>query len=284
MAAPWARPSSSSTVARTSRRPPSASAVGEDRFLAEACNLPVSGGSSLASILWIRDHEPGHLGGGRDVRSHQHVPGAAADGRVGHRPLDDVDHRALRDRPHTTSPGTTRCSRPPAWRPHRLPRLMQSYDAVGRDPARRSPTSSACPATSSSSAVATTPRWRPGRAACPSPATPTSSAAPATSPTSAPTGPWPRAEFNVRAHVLPGRWLTFFVLNTGGIALDWFHRTFCRELDADAFYGEYLPATLEAFLDDPVIDERESGTADLRPVPGRQPLLARAAGRGLRLA
>ena len=31
---------------------------GEERFLAEACNLPVSGGSSLASILWIRDHRP----------------------------------------------------------------------------------------------------------------------------------------------------------------------------------------------------------------------------------
>ena len=33
-------------------------AVGEERFLAEACNLPVSGGSSLASILWIRDDSP----------------------------------------------------------------------------------------------------------------------------------------------------------------------------------------------------------------------------------
>ena len=32
--------------------------VGEERFLAEACNLPVSGGSSLASMLWIRDHQP----------------------------------------------------------------------------------------------------------------------------------------------------------------------------------------------------------------------------------
>jgi sugar (pentulose or hexulose) kinase len=29
--------------------------VGEERFLAETCNLPVSGGSSLSSILWFRD-------------------------------------------------------------------------------------------------------------------------------------------------------------------------------------------------------------------------------------
>jgi len=32
--------------------------VGERRFLAETCNLPVSGGSSLSSILWFRDEQP----------------------------------------------------------------------------------------------------------------------------------------------------------------------------------------------------------------------------------
>ena len=33
--------------------------VGEERFLRETCNLPVSGGSSLCSILWIRANQPG---------------------------------------------------------------------------------------------------------------------------------------------------------------------------------------------------------------------------------
>jgi sugar (pentulose or hexulose) kinase len=33
-------------------------AVGEEKFLTEACNLPVSGGSGLCSMLWIRDHQP----------------------------------------------------------------------------------------------------------------------------------------------------------------------------------------------------------------------------------
>ena len=32
--------------------------VGDDWFLEHACNLPVSGGSSLSSILWIRDEQP----------------------------------------------------------------------------------------------------------------------------------------------------------------------------------------------------------------------------------
>ena len=32
--------------------------VGESNILSETCNLPVSGGSSLASILWIKENQP----------------------------------------------------------------------------------------------------------------------------------------------------------------------------------------------------------------------------------
>ena len=32
--------------------------VGEEKFLQDACNLPVTGGSSLCSILWIRENQP----------------------------------------------------------------------------------------------------------------------------------------------------------------------------------------------------------------------------------
>jgi xylulokinase len=32
--------------------------VGEEKFLREGCNLPVSGGSSLCSFLWIRENQP----------------------------------------------------------------------------------------------------------------------------------------------------------------------------------------------------------------------------------
>jgi xylulokinase len=32
--------------------------LGDDYFLEKACNLPVSGGSSLSSLLWLRDEEP----------------------------------------------------------------------------------------------------------------------------------------------------------------------------------------------------------------------------------
>ncbi len=75
-------------------------------------------------------------------------------------------------------------------------------------------------------------------------------------------------DFNVRCHVIPGRWLTFFVLNAGGEGIDWFHRVFCRELDDEQFFGEYVPGVLEAFLADPAADARESKLPSYAPFLG----------------
>jgi xylulokinase len=75
-------------------------------------------------------------------------------------------------------------------------------------------------------------------------------------------------DFNVRCHVIPGRWLTFFVLNAGGEGLDWFQRVFCSELNDDQFYGEYVPAVLQRFLDDPAADLREAELPDYAPFLG----------------
>ena len=65
--------------------------------------------------------------------------------------------------------------------------------------------------------------------------------------------------FNIRCHVIPNRWVTFFVLNAGGIALDWFHSVFCREMTKDQFYEGYVPSVLEGFFksDDPESLEAE---------------------------
>jgi sugar (pentulose or hexulose) kinase len=57
--------------------------------------------------------------------------------------------------------------------------------------------------------------------------------------------------FNVRCHVVPGRWVTFFVLNTGGKAFEWFYNTFCRDMPEAHFYEEYLPDVLLEFLTSP---------------------------------
>ena len=63
----------------------------------------------------------------------------------------------------------------------------------------------------------------------------------------------PSADYNIRAHVLPDRWLTLHVMNAGGKALDWFRDLFCSELSTEQFYDRFLPSAIESWLD------RESG-------------------------
>jgi sugar (pentulose or hexulose) kinase len=42
--------------------------------------------------------------------------------------------------------------------------------------------------------------------------------------------------------------VTFFVLNTGGLALEWFHSVFCSDMTPDQFFDDYVPSVLERFL------------------------------------
>ena len=59
----------------------------------------------------------------------------------------------------------------------------------------------------------------------------------------------PSANYNIRAHVLPDRWLTLHVMNAGGKALDWFRELFCSELNTEEFYNGFLPKAIESWLD-----------------------------------
>jgi sugar (pentulose or hexulose) kinase len=59
----------------------------------------------------------------------------------------------------------------------------------------------------------------------------------------------PSQSYNIRAHVLPDRWLTLHVMNAGGKALEWFKTVFCREMTTDKFYGGFLPGAIDTWLD-----------------------------------
>jgi len=59
----------------------------------------------------------------------------------------------------------------------------------------------------------------------------------------------PSVNYNVRAHVLPNRWLTLHVMNAGGKALEWFRSLFCRELDSARFFDDYLPRAIDNWLE-----------------------------------
>jgi xylulokinase len=64
----------------------------------------------------------------------------------------------------------------------------------------------------------------------------------------------PSPHYNIRAHVLPDRWLTLHVMNAGGKALEWFKSVFCSEMTDKEFYDRFLPAAVDAWLDrDPAV-------------------------------
>ena len=63
---------------------------------------------------------------------------------------------------------------------------------------------------------------------------------------------YPSTAYNIRAHVLPDRWLTLYVMNAGGKAFEWFQQLFCSEMSPDQFWDEFIPRALEEWL------ERES--------------------------
>jgi len=59
--------------------------------------------------------------------------------------------------------------------------------------------------------------------------------------------------------------MTFFVLNTGGLALEWFHSLFCREMTRDQFYNDYVPSVLENFLQGDDSDRLEADLPEYIP-------------------
>lgn len=225
--------------------------VGEEKFLRETCNLPVSGGSSLCSILWIRENQPEIWGA---TAKFGHCNTYMVKRLTGHWAIDpsttsitglystllhdltwNKDVLALSEIPET-----------------KLPPLMQSYHKAGTILAEVATELGLpegcevlCGGNDAVLAALSGGLTAPGEinnicGTCE--ITNVCIDRPVSS-----------RNFNVRCHVIPNRWVTFFVLNTGGMALDWFHSVFCRDMTRDQFYDEYVPAVLADFFgsDDP---------------------------------
>jgi sugar (pentulose or hexulose) kinase len=240
--------------------------VGEDRFLTETGNLPVSGGSSLSSILWFRDNCP-------DIWAR-----TAKFGHCNTYLLKRMTGEWAID-PSTTSitglynttvndlTWNTDVMRLAGIREDMVPPLLQSYDPVGTilpavadELGVPSDTVVLCGGNDAVLAALSGGLIEPGDINIVSGTCDIASVC-----TDRPVA---SRDFNLRCHVIPGRWLTFFVLNAGGEGVDWFHRVFCRELDDEQFYGEYVPRVLEAFFADPDADAREAGLPEYAPFLG----------------
>jgi sugar (pentulose or hexulose) kinase len=60
---------------------------------------------------------------------------------------------------------------------------------------------------------------------------------------------YPSPNYNIRAHVIPERWFSFFVMNAEGKAFEWFRSLFCTEMSPEDFYGRFMPAALDRWVD-----------------------------------
>ncbi len=237
--------------------------VGEEKFLKETCNLPVSGGSSLCSILWIRENQP------------QVWKRAAKFGHCNTYLVKRFTGEWAIDPSTTSITGLYNTARHDlTWNrdvlsiaeipEEKLPPLMQSYHKVGKILPRVAAELDLpddcdvlCGGNDAVLAALSGGFTAPGdiNFICG---------------TCEITNicvdrPLSSRNFNIRCHVIPDRWVTFFVLNTGGLALEWFRSVFCREMTSDQFYNDYVPSVLETFLKSPNPEGLEAELPDYVP-------------------
>jgi sugar (pentulose or hexulose) kinase len=60
---------------------------------------------------------------------------------------------------------------------------------------------------------------------------------------------YPSKNYNIRTHVLPQRWFSFYVMNAEGKAFEWFKGLFCSEMTAEEFFNDFMPAAIDKWLD-----------------------------------
>jgi sugar (pentulose or hexulose) kinase len=222
---------------------------GEERFLREACNLPVTGGSSLASILWIKENQPEVW---RAAAKFGHTNTYMVRRLTGNWAIDPstISITGLYNTARHDLTWNLDVLAAAGIPEDRLPRLMHSETCAGRILPEAAaelglPRDCAvlCGGNDAVLAAYSGGMTQPGEitnvcGTCE--ITYVCVDRPVASP-----------HFNVRCHVAPNRWLTFFVLNTGGKALEWFQGVFCQGMSDEEYYERYIPRVLDAFFADP---------------------------------
>ncbi len=240
--------------------------VGEEKFLRETCNLPVSGGSSLCSILWIRDHQPEVF---RAAEKFGHCNTYMVKRLTGNWAIDPstVSITGL----YNTAANDLTWNRDVlggAGIPEsKLPPLLHSYAPAGRilpgvaaELGLPEDTVVLCGGNDAVLAAYSGGHTDPGMInnVC---GTCDITSVWVDKPVYSPS-------FNIRCHVLPDRWVTFFVLNTGGKALEWFHSVFCPDMTVGRFYDEYIPRVLEGFFGRADVERKEAQLPEYVPYLG----------------
>jgi len=224
--------------------------IGEERLLEKACNLPVSGGSSLSSILWIKENIPevyektNKFGHTNTFLIHKLTKKWAIDPST-------TSITGLYNTKENNLTWNAEFLNELSLSEDKLPDLYQSYQEVGKITPEVAgllglPSSCAvlCGGNDAVLSAFSAGIKKPGdilfisgtcdiMMVCLD-------------------NPKGSAEYNIRSHILPGLWMTLFVLNTGGKSLEWFHSVFCSEMTADQFYNDYIPTVIDKKIEEEV--------------------------------
>lgn len=220
--------------------------IGLEKLLAETGNMPVAGGCSLASILWLRDHVPDVFG---NARWFGHSNTYFAGWLTGEYCIDpsSASLTALYNTARNDLTWNEDIVHAAGLRAEQLPRLIPSSESCGTI---RKDLSRALGFTGSPEVVIggndavlaalSVGIREPGEIIN---VNGTAEITLVCLPTC-----FGSTAYNVRAHVIPNRWLTLYVMNAGGKAYEWFHSLFCSEMSADRFYSEFVPEALDTWV------------------------------------
>ena len=216
--------------------------VGEKTFLNIAGNLPIPGGISLTSLLWIRDHEP-EIYAKKDVCFGHAVTFFMK--RLTDRFLIDPSNASFTGLYDTVGYGDwdERLYGPLEIDRDKLPEVLMSYAVAGEIIAK-------------ASRMLGLPKNIPINIG----ANDTTCATVGAGVTAAgdimnTSGtveilvlcldkPIVSKNHLLRTHAYPGRWLAMRTVGAGGASLEWFRNNFCREMNKETFYNEYLKEVL----------------------------------------
>ena len=240
--------------------------VGEEKFLRETCNLPVSGGSSLCSILWLRQRRPEVWAAAAKFGHTNTYLVKRATGRWAIDPstvsITGLYNTARHDL--TWNRDVLEAAEIPE---DRLPPLMHSHEPAGRilpqvaaELGLPEDCVVLCGGNDAVLAALSGGLAEPGDIAniC---GTCEITYVCVDRPVSS-------ANFNVRCHAIPNRWVTFFVLNTGGKALEWFHSVFCADVSEQIFFQDYVPSVLARLFARADLDRAEAALPEYVPFLG----------------
>ena len=240
--------------------------LGDEYFLEKACNLPVSGGSSLASILWIKDQQPDLW---KATAKFGHTNTYMVKRLTGEWAIDPstVSITGLYNTARDDLTWNETVLAAAGIESDRLPPLLRSHEPVGPILSTVAdelglPLGVVVLAGGNDAVLAAL------SAGVTEPGQIINQIGTAEITYVCVDHPLSSPNFNLRCHVVPNRWLTFFVLNAGGKAFEWFKSVFCSELSDDEFYDEYLPGVIRHFLASDDLEDAERHLPEYGPFLG----------------